>query len=363
MPPDSPANSPADGAAQGGPSGAGGHRERALAERLSDAAGTTVAVEALAPLHGGACQENFLLDVTFASGELAGRRRLVLRSDAVRSLPGSLRRRQEFAVIQHATRLGVRTPLARWLLPDLLRPGADAYVMDWAPGEAIGAKVVRDPALTGARVALPQALAETLAALHRREDAAPSPALAAALGSPPSASTLVEDALAAQRASVAALPEAHPALDLALRWLEAHPPVDREVTLVHGDFRTGNFLVTPGGLSAVLDWEFAHWGSPLEDVAWLCVRDWRFGRLDLAAGGFCRRAAFYEAYARASGREVRPADVHFWEVLGNVRWAIGAVVQGLRYLESGEADLELIAIARRAAEMEFEALRLIERGA
>ena len=53
--------------------------------------------------------------------------------------------------------------------------------------------------------------------------------------------------------------------------------------------------------------------------------------------------------------------VHWWEIMGNVRWAAGCACQGQRYLRGEVVDLELIAIARRAAEMEWEALRLIER--
>ncbi|MGK0362386.1 MAG: aminoglycoside phosphotransferase (APT) family kinase protein, partial [Bradymonadia bacterium] len=128
-----------------------------------------------------------------------------------------------------------------------------------------------------------------------------------------------------------------------------------------GDFRTGNFMVDATGLAGVLDWEFAHWGDASEDLAWLCVRDWRFGQLDKAAGGICDRATFYQAYAAASGRPVDAARVHFWEVLGNLRWGAATAFQGLRYA-AGQTDLELLAIPRRAAEMEFEALRLIEAG-
>jgi aminoglycoside phosphotransferase (APT) family kinase protein len=149
-----------------------------------------------------------------------------------------------------------------------------------------------------------------------------------------------------------------PALELALRWLDDHKPTKSEVTLVHGDFRTGNFLVGPDGLQAVLDWEFARWGTPAEDLAWLCVRDWRFGRLDRPVGGFARREPFYQAYEEASGRRVDPDEVFFWEVVGNLRWAMGSLHQGRRYAE-GEHDIELIAVARRASEMEWEALRLI----
>ena len=61
--------------------------------------------------------------------------------------------------------------------------------------------------------------------------------------------------------------------------------------------------------------------------------------------------------------EAPKEDIRFWEIFGNVRWAIGSVLQGERYLSGEETDLELIAIARRSVEMEFEALRLMEGGA
>lgn len=132
--------------------------------------------------------------------------------------------------------------------------------------------------------------------------------------------------------------------------------------LVHGDFGPQNLLVDPaaGRITGILDWEFAHWGDPMDDLAWICVRDWRFGQIDRPVGGLCDRARFYAAYEQASGRSVAPRDVRFWELLGNVRWAIGALCQGERYLSGAEADLELVAIARRANEMEYEALRIIE---
>ena len=53
------------------------------------------------------------------------------------------------------------------------------------------------------------------------------------------------------------------------------PPV-----LVHGDFRNGNFIVGADGIRAVLDWELAHLGDPVEDLGWLCVKSWRFGNAD-----------------------------------------------------------------------------------
>lgn len=309
----------------------------------------------MAPLVGGACQDNFRVDLRTAPGELGTVKRLVLRSDAKRSLPGSLGRREEFEVIRAAVRHGVPTPRVFWLAPGLVREGADAYFMEWVDGESIGAKVVRDPSLAEARRGLPDALAGALARIHAITPA-DEPGIPLPLPVDP-----IDSAIRAQYEALDRIPEPHPGLELALRWLRDHKPDRRERTLVHGDFRTGNFIVAQSGLAAVLDWEFAHFGDPMEDVAWLCVRDWRFGQLAHAAGGIARRETFFEAYERACGRTVPEEVVHYWEVMGNVRWAIGAVAQGLRYSE-GHEDLELIAIARRALEMEFEALRLIEKG-
>ena len=74
--------------------------------------------------------------------------------------------------------------------------------------------------------------------------------------------------------------EPHPAFELGLRWLaEARAPRPTPPALVHGDFRNGNFIVGPDGMRAVLDWELAHLGDPIEDLGWLCVKSWRFGNV------------------------------------------------------------------------------------
>lgn len=304
------------------------------------------------PLHGGACQENFKVELT-----VDGRpQTMALRSDAKSSLPGSIQRKAEFSVIEAATKAGVKTPAARWLSIDLLRQGADAYFLDWVSGEAIGRRVVRNPELDGARAKLPTELATTLARLHTVTPATTTLPLKLPRASP------AEDALRDLVEMMDRMPGVYPAVEFAMQWLSARIPKEREVVLVHGDFRTGNFMVTPDGLSAVLDWEFARWGSPYEDLGWISVRDWRFNRLDLPVGGFSKRAPFYAAYAQSSGRAVDEAAVLWWEIVGNLRWALGSVNQGERYLSGEQTDLELIAIARRNVEMEFEALRLIRRG-
>ena len=68
---------------------------------------------------------------------------------------------------------------------------------------------------------------------------------------------------------------------------------------MHGDFRLGNLLVGPDGLRAVLDWELASLGDPMEDLGWLCTRAWRWGNDDLAVGGFGTREDLFAAYESA----------------------------------------------------------------
>lgn len=322
-----------------------------IASRLN-AAVEPLDVHSVTPLGGGACQDNFRVE-----GALEGRSvTLALRSDARSSLPGSIGRAEEFAVIGAAVGQGVPTPQARFLTQGVVREGAHAYLLDWVEGVAIGSKVVKSPDLERARQQLPDQLAEALAGIHRVDPQNADLPLTPIPELNPAAQAIAF--LDEMRDN---LPEKRPGFELALLWARENQPEPCEITLVHGDFRTGNFMVGPEGLVAVLDWEFAHWGDPMDDLGWLCTRDWRFGKIALPAGGICTRVRFYEAYERASGRVVDPERVHFWEIVGNLRWAAAAVFQGQRYL-SGTQDLELLAIPRRAAEMEFEALRLIELG-
>ena len=178
------------------------------------------------PLYGGACQENFKVELKH-EGKPA---KLALRSDAPSSLPGSLKRRDEYAVIGEAVKAGVRTPAARWLTPNLLRDGADAYFLDWAPGEAIGRRIVREKELETARARLPAELAQSLARLHGVK---PADAPDLPLSKPSDRPSI--DALNGLRAQLDKLPIPFPAVELGVRWLEERAPKKEDVVLVHGD--------------------------------------------------------------------------------------------------------------------------------
>jgi hypothetical protein len=130
--------------------------------------------------------------------------------------------------------------------------------------------------------------------------------------------------------------------------------------LCHRDFRTGNYMLDGAELTGILDWEFAGWGDPDEDIGWFRCKGWRFARLDREAGGIAWREHFYAGYEAASGRRLDPERIRYWETFANMRWAVIALQQSDRYLLGGARDLSTAIIGRRAGECELELLLLLD---
>jgi aminoglycoside phosphotransferase (APT) family kinase protein len=231
--------------------------------------------------------------------------------------------------------------------------GRPFYVMRRVPGRAAGHRLVRDAGLDGERLA--QRLGRELARLHRLR--APFPGLDF-LEQPDIAPALYR--VSTYRIWLDAIARPRPALEWALRWLERNAPTDEELVLCHGDFRTGNYLVHEGELTAILDWEFAAWSHPDEDLGWFCARCWRFGRDEREAGGIGSREAFYRGYEEESGIRVDRERVLYFEVMAAVRWAVLALQQGERHLSGEQRSLELALTSRMVPEMELDALEQVE---
>ena len=129
---------------------------------------------------------------------------------------------------------------------------------------------------------------------------------------------------------------------------------------MHGDYRIGNIIFGPEGVRAVLDWELAHIGDPMEDLGWICVRSWRFGNDEKPVGGIGSREEFFSAYEAAGGSPVEAERVRFWEAFGNLRWGISCIFQAKTYLDGLSPSVEFASIGRRIAETEWELLSLME---
>jgi aminoglycoside phosphotransferase (APT) family kinase protein len=129
--------------------------------------------------------------------------------------------------------------------------------------------------------------------------------------------------------------------------------------VVHGDYRVGNVIFDATGVRAVLDWELAHVGDPVEDLGWLCVRAWRFGNDALPVGGVGTREALVRAYEEVGGAPVDPEALRFWEACGNFKLALVFITQARAFLD-GAPSVELASLGRRTAEAEEELLTLME---
>jgi aminoglycoside phosphotransferase (APT) family kinase protein len=329
----------------------------AVAAFIREAAGAASAeVGRLGRLGGGAVQESWALDVVLAGGALPGRHELVLRTSAPSTIAVSWDRPREFRIHQAAHRAGVTVPEPLWLCEDPGPIGRPFYLMRRVPGVARGDRLVRDPAVLARGETLARRLGAELARLHRLRPPAAGLAFLPVPEGPPALARVAE-----YRRHLDALGAAEPALEWALRWLERRAPPTFDVALVHADFRTGNFLVERGELTAVLDWEFAGFSDPLEDLGWMLAPCWRFGARDRDAGGIGSRAAFLDGYEAEAGRRVPRERLTYWEVMATVRWAVIALQQAARHRTGAERSLELALTAHVVPALELDLVDLIGR--
>lgn len=154
--------------------------------------------------------------------------------------------------------------------------------------------------------------------------------------------------------------EPQPELEAAFCWMKRHlPPPAQRITIVHGDYRVGNFLYNDSGIIAFLDWELAHLGDPIEDVAWACMMSFpRLGRTDRLPG-LVSRDQFLRWYQERSGITVDPEALLFWEVFANVRTAIILLQGGWRFCKGLNKDIFQAWIGRVSLNIQLEALRLM----
>jgi aminoglycoside phosphotransferase (APT) family kinase protein len=317
-----------------------------LRERLVPLFGADIAIERLALLAGGASKEAWALDLRTPQGI---QHLLVRRAGGGVIHKQTLSLEHEYRVVEVAYATGVRAPKPYGYLGEIA--GRPAFVSERVSGETIGRRIAQRPELAGARAALPAQMAEELAKIH----AIPTDRVPFLQDGGP------RDLLARLEGELDSVEEPHPAIELGLAWARRRAPERGDVVVLHGDLRVGNLAVTEAGLGHVLDWEFAHLGDPSEDVAWPLVRAWRFGVDHLRLGGVGDVEPYLERYNALTGRHISLGSLAYWEIVGNLKWAIGALTQSRRHLSGQQRSVELAVLGRLAAEMEFELLHLLER--
>jgi aminoglycoside phosphotransferase (APT) family kinase protein len=299
-------------------------------------------------LSGGASQETWSLDITHPDGAIGA----ILRRapSGYGAAPGRAAGLDAEAVLmQLAFDAGVPSPKVL----HVLRPDDDlgtGFIMQRVAGETIPRKILRDDEFADARPKLARQCGEILVGIHGLP--------AASLPQLRRMNAAAE--IAELQREIDGFDWPRPVFQLALRWLRDNDPGPSErVTLVHGDFRHGNLMIGPDGVRAVLDWELAHLGDPMEDLGWICVNSWRFGVIDKPVGGFGVYEELFSGYEAASGIAVDVARVKFWEVMGTLRWGVMCVGMMQRFRLGPDHSMERAMIGRRSSETEIDLLRLL----
>jgi len=256
----------------------------------------------------------------------------------------------EALLMQSALAVGVPEPEVYYVLQREDELG-DGFLMEWLDGEALGARIVRSPEFEAIRPKLAYECGKVLAQIHSIDLDATG--LRSRLWEIPPAE-FVEQTWERYRL----LNTPQPMIDYVARWLMENLPKQHETALVHNDFRNGNFMLSPDGIVAVLDWEVAHVGDPMRDLGWMCTNSWRFGSSD-PVGGFGKYEDLFKGYEDESGKVVDPEHVKFWEVFGSFWWSVGCLGMAEHYRSGPDKTVERPAIGRRTSECQVDCVNLL----
>jgi aminoglycoside phosphotransferase (APT) family kinase protein len=308
------------------------------ADVLASLVGAT-RVEGLRVLTGGASRATWAFE--------ADGRPLILRIGPPDEIHAGME--LEAAALTRAAAAGAPVPQVLVADDSVAALGNPYLICDSIGGETIVRRIQRALG-EGSRRGLVTQCADALAAIHRAD--------------PSGIGLKSSDPLEDWHSQLDEMGDTTATFELAFRWLARNQPARSSNVLVHGDFRMGNLIIDtdaqPARLAAVLDWELTHAGEVYEDLAWFCIRAWRFGApRALDAGGLGSVEELLCAYERAADTELDRAAMHWWLVLSTLRWGVICRYQAERHLSGRARSVELAAIGRRVCETEFDLLTLL----
>lgn len=292
-----------------------------------------IVVDQLEQISGGASRQTYRFRLSYRENGAAVERRLILRRDP----PGSLidtDRRIEFAAYKAFYETEVPVPEVLWLEDEPSHLGSPFFI---------------SVEMTGYQTAPTRMMMEPYASHHQKlaeqewsilgKIASMDPRRLGLVGTmewvEPNACWRRElDYWEGVIDSDELIPQ--PIIRAAIRWMRRNPPPPaQKISVVHGDYRSGNFLFDEeGDIQGILDWEMSHLGDPLEDLGWSLNRVWCWGQDD-RRGGLIGRDRAIAIWERASGLKADPAAIHWWELFASVKGQ-GIWVSSAHAWETGE---------------------------
>ncbi|MCZ7575865.1 MAG: phosphotransferase family protein [Dehalococcoidia bacterium] len=297
-----------------------------------------VRVSNLSRIPGGASRETWMFDASWHDGGEEKVEAFVLRKDPPASLLET-DREAEYAFYSTFWGSKVPVPRMRWLEPDASILGGPFFIMDRILGCESGPRVIIAPPFTDVQPEIARNMYEILAVISTLDwEGSPAARVAEA----PTPATAWEKELGHwERIINEQELSPQPIMRGAIRWLRANPPPPAQrIGVVHGDYRVGNFLYqADGSIHGIVDWEMAHFGDPIEDLAWSFNESWQWTK-DGRPGGIVDRETAIAHWERASGLTADRAALHWWEVFSHVKCQ-GIWLTGARSFQEGRTN-ELI---------------------
>ena len=311
--------------------------EAYLATQIADAEG--VRLTALRRLHGGASRETYTMDVAYEQGGRRVNRGMILRRDPADSLIDT-ERRVEFAAIQSMEGTDLPVPKGLFLEEGSKALGAPFFIMERID-VGVPAQPFRLEAFDPHRESIGRQVFRQIGAIAAVDPA--GSALASVIDTPAIDQCWSRelDYWESEIDRNARKPE--PIAKAAIRHLRRNPPPPAQrLSIVHGDFRVGNFLHNEAGrITGILDWEMAHIGDPYEDFAWMTDPLWSGG--DLArAGGLVSWPEAIGEWELASGCKFDFDAFEWWSIFASVK-AIGIWISSARAFADGANDDPILA--------------------
>jgi aminoglycoside phosphotransferase (APT) family kinase protein len=234
---------------------------------------------------------------------------------------------QEYRILRAMTGHGLCAPAALALDTEGAVTGGPALVLERINGQASAVEFLKLDRATG-RTAT-ESLAKAIAGVHLFDWAA------AGL----TAMNPLDEILCWESRFLAHRLEPLPPLAHLFRWLKAHVPTPARLSLVHGDFRPGNFLFEGGNINALLDWEMAHIGDPAEDIAWAYRALWS-----------PQLFMNFEDFADAHGLDIPRRNLLFYRIFSEVKFATISVSAAASFARGDTGNLRHIDRAAKIPE-------------
>lgn len=309
---------------------------RFVAARLPDV--SNVLVDEVDRIHGGASRETYRVRLQYDQDGQTLERRLILRRDPEGSLIET-ERSVEFAAYRAMSGTAIPVPEALWLEEGDSWLGAPFFVMEELRGYASDLTELVSPPYAELADKLAESKWSILGELARMDPA--DVGLHKSFEMPAREACWRRELDKWETILDAEERTPQPATRAAIRWLRRNPPPPpARVGIVHGDYRSGNFLFNTDGVQAILDWEMAHLGDPLEDLGWSLSPLWHIAKDD-RAGGLVVPEKAIAIWEKAAGRPADRDALYWWQLFGCVKGQAIWVTAAKEYVEGVNKDVVL----------------------